>query len=207
MDILSQGAEATLYVKAGKTVAVATLVKDRSSKPYRHAVLDHQLRLRRMRREVKALNDAASLIPVPKVLAVDEKNCLFEMQYFAVDALSSVLETLDWKALLFLAGKQLGTLHAHDLIHGDLTTSNMLFANDLLYFIDFGLSIVSRKDEDKAVDMHLFSRALESKHYAIAELGFERFLAGYKEGNAAGFAAVLERFEQVQERGRYKHKH
>jgi tRNA A-37 threonylcarbamoyl transferase component Bud32 len=34
-----------------------------------------------------------------------------------------------------------------------------------LKIIDFGLSFVSDKVEDKAVDLHLFSEAVESKHF------------------------------------------
>ena len=82
----------------------------------------------------------------------------------------------------------LAIMHMNDNIHGDLTTSNMmirppepvqaLFTNDLpkmtaqemvkdigeLYIIDFGLSSVSHKIEDKATDIYVLKRALISTH-------------------------------------------
>ncbi|KAJ3087307.1 TP53 regulating kinase, partial [Physocladia obscura] len=63
-------------------------------------------------------------------------------------------------------GEGLGKLHNADIIHGDLTTSNlMLRAESLsLVFIDFGLSFVSSLAEDKAVDLYVLERALASTH-------------------------------------------
>ena len=59
-------------------------------------------------------------------------------------------------------GRIIGNLHLNEIIHGDLTTSNILIVkedNDLkIYFIDFGLSIVSNHLEDKAVDLYVLER-------------------------------------------------
>ncbi len=63
-------------------------------------------------------------------------------------------------------GNLIGKMHNQNIIHGDLTTSNMIVNSNekKIYFIDFGLSFFSEKIEDKAVDLHLLKRALESKH-------------------------------------------
>ncbi|MFH1682802.1 MAG: hypothetical protein ABIA37_03315, partial [Candidatus Woesearchaeota archaeon] len=71
--------------------------------------------------------------------------------------------------------------------------------------IDFGLSFFSDRAEDKAVDLFLLDRALESKHYLIYPEVFEQVLKSYQE-NYPEAVAVLERFEIVKGRGRNKNK-
>src|SRR3989338_6220467 len=54
-------------------------------------------------------------------------------------------------------------IYNNNIIHHDLTTSNMISKKDKIFFIDFGLSFFSTKIEDRAVDLHLLKEALESK--------------------------------------------
>lgn len=72
-------------------------------------------------------------------------------------------------------GESIGAMHSIDVIHGDLTTSNMLLrrasSSDTnssslpsIALIDFGLSYVSTLVEDKAVDLYVLERALASTH-------------------------------------------
>ncbi|KAK9945260.1 hypothetical protein M0R45_010785 [Rubus argutus] len=63
-------------------------------------------------------------------------------------------------------GQAIGKLHDGGLIHGDLTTSNLLIraATNQLVVIDFGLSFTSTLPEDKAVDLYVLERALLSMH-------------------------------------------
>ncbi|MFW6231126.1 MAG: hypothetical protein ACOC32_03830, partial [Nanoarchaeota archaeon] len=98
-------------------------------------------------------------------------------------------------------------MHDADIIHGDLTTSNIILEGRTrrLVLIDFGLSFFSQKIEDKAVDIHLFRRALESKHPAFFEKAFSAFCKSYEAASNNG-SSVLKRLEQVEMRGRYKHK-
>jgi TP53 regulating kinase-like protein len=72
-----------------------------------------------------------------------------------------------------------------------------------LYFIDFGLSFNSHKIEDKAVDIHLFKQALESKHYKIADSAYREFIKAY---NPKDKKEILGRLAIVEQRGRYKEK-
>jgi len=99
-------------------------------------------------------------------------------------------------------GKKIAKLHNVHIIHGDLTTSNIL-VQDKVYFIDFGLGFVSTKIEDKAVDLHLIKKALESKHYDCAEECFQYILEGY-EAESNEFKEIMNRIEKVEKRGRYK---
>lgn len=62
-------------------------------------------------------------------------------------------------------GRVIAAMHAHDIIHGDLTTSNfMLNSEKKLIVIDFGLSTQSNLAEDKAVDLYVLERAFLSSH-------------------------------------------
>ena len=69
-------------------------------------------------------------------------------------------------------GETIALLHFNDMIHGDLTTSNMLYdiTKNKLYLIDFGLSVNSDKVEDKAVDLYVLERAFVSTHPNSQEL-------------------------------------
>ena len=71
-----------------------------------------------------------------------------------------------------------------------------------VHFIDFGLSSFSKKAEDKAVDLFLLDRALESTHSPVYPEVFEKVIEGYKQ--YPGAEEVLERLEKVRKRGRNK---
>lgn len=56
-------------------------------------------------------------------------------------------------------------LHSFNIIHGDLTTSNMIYQEDgSIVLLDFGLSTMNGSVEDKAVDLYLFERAFVATH-------------------------------------------
>jgi Kae1-associated kinase Bud32 len=76
---------------------------------------------------------------------------------------------------------------------------------DEIHFIDFGLSFFSDKPEDKAVDLHLLDRALESRHFDLYPECWKAVLEGYaKEYNESN--SVIKRLEKVESRGRNKQK-
>jgi TP53 regulating kinase-like protein len=77
----------------------------------------------------------------------------------------------------------------------------MIVKGDSVAFIDFGLSYQSTKVEDKAVDLHLFLQALESKHFDVKELAWASVLEGYR---PSGREDILKRLEAVERRGRNK---
>ena len=101
-------------------------------------------------------------------------------------------------------GEQVALIHDSDIVHGDLTTSNMILRNGKVYFIDFGLGFVSNKEEHKAVDIHLLKQAFESRHYKYFEEFFSWFLKGYQKSENCD--KVMKRLEKVEKRGRYKRK-
>ena len=62
-------------------------------------------------------------------------------------------------------GKTINKVHDLGIIHGDLTTSNMIIRNDKqIVLIDFGLSYYKDSAEDKAVDLYVLERAFKSTH-------------------------------------------
>ncbi len=200
MKLIGNGAEAKIYLDASK----GQVVKRRISKSYRLKEIDDVLRLRRTRREGKILSKLGNVCP--DVVNVDEKNKELVMDYVEGDLVKEFAESCDKderERVMQIVGFNVGKMHSLDVAHGDLTTSNMIFDGEDVKLIDFGLSFVSNKIEDKAVDIHLMRQALESKHYRYVEQMFEDFLKGYKKGNN-NWKAVFERLEKVEKRGRYK---
>jgi Kae1-associated kinase Bud32 len=124
------------------------------------------------------------------------------MQFIKGKKLSEHLDTLkNANKICEQIGKQTSVLHDNDIIHGDLTTSNLILAKNKLYFIDFGLSFHSHRIEDKAVDLHLLRQALEAKHFKHWETFFRFFLKGYNPKNKT---SILQQLKKVEARGRYK---
>ncbi len=199
---ISHGAEAVLYEDRG------TIIKERLSKAYRLPHLDEALRKFRTRREAKVLQRLEELnFPAPHLREFSDKRMSLIMDVVPGEKLKSVLQQGDDHTQLAAAmGNNVGKLHQNDIIHGDLTTSNMIQHAETgqLHFLDFGLSSFSGKVEDKAVDLYLLERALESAHHQHPEL-FEKVVEGYKEAYSDA-GKVLERLQEVRKRGRNKGK-
>ncbi|MFP4524303.1 MAG: KEOPS complex kinase/ATPase Bud32 [Candidatus Woesearchaeota archaeon] len=193
--ILGNGAEA-IVTKAGDEVT-----KTRPKKAYRHPDLDLMLRKRRTRKEAKVLAQLEDWqVTGPGLIRADENEGVITMTYMEGDKLRDVLER-DVN-LASQVGLLVARLHDHDLIHGDLTTSNMILApGNEAALIDFGLAYTSTRIEDKAVDLHLFKQALESKHHRIAAEAWQAFLNSYHPQKRT---QILERLEAVEKRGRNK---
>ncbi|MDP3918627.1 MAG: KEOPS complex kinase/ATPase Bud32 [Nanoarchaeota archaeon] len=196
MKLAYQGAEAKIYFKD------KTVIKERIKKTYRHEEIDNTIRRGCTRREAKLLIKAAELIPVPKVIDSCDKEMTIKMELIEGKKLRDVVDDVDKKDIFTRVGKKIAKLHNANIIHGDLTTSNIII-HDKVYFIDFGLGFISTKIEDKAVDVHLIKKALESKHYKHAEECFKYIVEGYKK-ESKDFNEVMNRLEKVEKRGRYK---
>ena len=214
--LIAQGAEAKLFLQDGR------ILKKRFQKSYRIKEIDDKLRGFRTRREAKILDKLKAInFPAPRLITNDEKENLI-IEKIDGRLVKDVLEKSDYKELCSEIGRKVAMIHNNSIIHGDLTTSNMILSNASelrslrtrsqlteIYFIDFGLSFFSEKAEDKAVDLHLLKEGLESKHYKIWEDCFNCALKAYKK-EARNSNETLKRLEVVEKRGRYrarKHKH
>ncbi|MDP3640235.1 MAG: KEOPS complex kinase/ATPase Bud32 [Nanoarchaeota archaeon] len=205
MHPIAHGAEAILYQDKNR------IIKERPAKHYRLPELDERLRKFRTKREAKVLQKLALLqFPAPRLLETAEKTMTIIMEQIPGRKVRDVLldEKTPANTISFLAeeiGERVGQLHAQQIIHGDLTTSNMILheKKQQVFFIDFGLSFFSEKVEDKAVDLFLLERALSSTHYLLYPQIFTEVLVSYKKAYTDA-AAVLERLEEVRKRGRNK---
>lgn len=199
MKILKQGAEAIIYLDGDK------IIKERVKKDYRISEIDDKLRKSRTRQEVKLLNKVEN---APKVIDFSENDMKIVMDFIDGPLLKDVLDHMDKKKreeICLKIGKSIGDIHKQNIIHGDLTTSNMILKNNEVMFIDFGLGFTSLKVEDKAVDLNLLKHALESRHHEHFEDSFSCVLNGYKQSYELA-EEVLSRLEKVDARGRYKSK-
>ena len=211
--ILNQGAEAIIRQKG------AEVIKQRVKKSYRLEQLDEKIRKLRTRSEAKLLEKAGKVIPVPKVLKVDEAKKEIIMQSVGGEKLSSCLNKFSLekqKEICERIGENIAKIHEESIIHGDLTTSNMILVEDdqtnskkrgdnnfQVFFIDFGLGFISQKPEDKAVDLHLLREAFEAGFAEHWEILFDSVKKGYSK-DYKDADAILERFKAVEKRGRYK---
>ncbi len=202
MQKLAQGAEAIIYKKENR------IIKDRFRKTYRAPEIDGALRTFRTRREAKILEKLAEIkLPAPKLKNIDDNKARIEMDFVQGELVKNIFDK-NHKKIAKEIGRKIAILHNNNIIHGDLTTSNMILSseNKEIHLIDFGLSFFSLKAEDKAVDLHLLDRALESKHYKVYPECMEIALNEYKK-HSKDAETTLKRYEDVKKRGRYKGKH
>ncbi|NPA86859.1 MAG: Kae1-associated serine/threonine protein kinase [Candidatus Diapherotrites archaeon] len=195
MEVVKRGAEAIIYADGER------IIKVRMKKGYRHPELDRRLRLSRTRREARLLKKVREMgVPAPKVMEVDEENFRIVMERIRGPTLKSVLLKEKRSDLMERLGELVATLHRNNVIHGDLTTSNVIVSGDL-YLIDFGLGEVSHRVEDKAVDLVCFEKSYTATHPDFPE-GWEAFIESYRR-NYPGAEKVLRQMEAVKRRARY----
>jgi Kae1-associated kinase Bud32 len=195
--LLAHGAEAKIYhTKQG-------VLKDRITKNYRHPELDVKLRRTRTKTEARLLTKAREAgIPVPRVIQQTETTLTLEK--IRGKKLAEILDKTSQKEQIAdMFGQQIAQLHNSGIIHGDLTTSNILYtAKKELVFIDFGLGYASQRTEDKATDIHVLKEALEAKHYQTVHIIWPRILKAYAQRITD--TKVLAQLTKVEARGRYK---
>jgi TP53 regulating kinase and related kinases len=202
-NIISQGAEAKIFLNQK-----GNIVKDRIKKSYRIPEIENKITKSRTKKETKLLEKALKIINVPKVFSdIKNQGRMIHMENIKGKKLSENLDKFSLNQQIKIINqiaKNISKLHEKDIIHGDLTTSNMILKNEKIYFIDFGLGYISRKYEDRAVDIHLFKQALEAKHPKNYETLLKEFLKSYNTSEES--KKVLERLKAVEKRGRYKKK-
>ncbi|KAF7367466.1 Bud32 protein kinase [Mycena sanguinolenta] len=238
--LISQGAEAKVYkAKLSSDPSDSEiLLKHRFRKGYRHPTLDGSLTRARVAGEARALLKCLRAgVNVPGVRMVDAAEGVLGIEWIhgqsvrkllpggagededasgdsepeAADALREYDIPVD--ALMQLIGQEIAKMHLADVIHGDLTTSNMMLRHPSsfksrhptlsteLVLIDFGLSFHSSLVEDKAVDLYVLERAFSSTHPDSEPL-FASVLRAYEQRMGKDWAAIGRRLEDVRMRGR-----
>ncbi|MFQ5986892.1 MAG: KEOPS complex kinase/ATPase Bud32 [Thermoplasmata archaeon] len=201
--LLYRGAEALITRREWRGRLAAE--KRRVPKGYRHPALDQELRRARLRTEARLFGEARRLgVSVPILYDIDPEENRLVMEYVQGPLMKEALEAggEGRKALCRRLGAVIGRLHGGDLIHGDLTTSNIIVRDDELVLIDFGMGERSAETEAKGVDFHLFREALGSAHSANADL-LTAVVAGYREAYPRA-DEVLAKAEEIEGRGRYQ---
>lgn len=189
-----RGAEAV--VTPSDFLGRAAMRKVRSAKAYRHPSLDRRVASDRTRREARFLSLARKAgVRTPVVYDVDAGDATLVMERLGGRRLK------EGGDLLEAAGEAIARLHAAGLVHGDLTTSNLLAEGGGVALIDFGLAAYAESPEDLATDLHVLREALAATH-ADAEAAFVRVLDGYRAGG--GTKAVEASLAEIVRRGRYR---
>jgi Kae1-associated kinase Bud32 len=203
--ILYQGAEAEIRLSEymGKTV----VQKQRVNKMYRIKEIDSLLISYRTKEEAKLITEARSHgVSVPLLYDVDLMKGSIIMEYLNGSRVKDILNGLEEpqrKQICLMIGESIARLHNHDIIHGDITTSNMILLNDRIYFIDFGLGCKNIELEAKGVDLHVLMEAFESTHSKYPHC-FDYVLKGYTRKFHGDASAVVEKIQEIVRRGRYR---
>jgi len=205
--LLKKGAEASLWLADwhGKRV----VIKQRLPKAYRPPQLDRTIRRYRTMHEPQLMHEAKRAgVPTPAIFMVDVENAAIIMEYVEGQQVKALMDTLspeDRGHLCHKIGGEIAKLHQHGIVHGDLTTSNMILGGEgTVFFVDFGLGDKSAELEAQGVDLHLLKRALQSTHFKHAEECFAAVLKGYAGVTGTNAeVAVCEKTREIEKRGRY----
>ncbi|KAI9716856.1 MAG: TP53 regulating kinase [Chrysothrix sp. TS-e1954] len=198
-------------------------LKHRPCKPYRHPSLDAKLTKHRILSEARVLLKLRRdcLRCVPAVYAVDWDEGWMIGEWVAGGTVRALLERkeADETSLLRLMksiGHVVGQMHKFGVVHGDLTTSNLMLRHPFqhskaelfsgheheIVLIDFGLSSQTQADEDRAVDLYVLERAFGSTHPQTERL-WEEVLSAYAL-SYKGARTAVKRLDEVRARGRKK---
>jgi Kae1-associated kinase Bud32 len=203
--ILYQGAEAEIVVT--RYMDHDTVEKRRLHKSYRIKTIDERLISARTKEEAKLMIEARNNgVSVPIIYDVDQQQGIITMEYLKGKRIKDILNNLEEKERKKICnkiGESIAYLHNNDIIHGDITTSNMILMDDKIHFIDFGLGEKNSEIEAKGVDLHVLMEAIESTHSKYSNC-FDYVLEGYKKEFKHDSKLVIRKIEEIVKRGRYR---
>jgi len=204
-EVLYQGAEAKIC--KSKYWDFDVVKKRRIHKSYRINHIDQYLISYRTKEESKLISYARSCgVSVPTIYDIDLENGIITMEYLKGKRIKDILNSFSEKErerICKKIGVSIAKLHNNDIIHGDITTSNMILLDDKIHFIDFGLGGKSNEIEAKGVDLHVLMEAIESTHSKYSNC-FDYVLEGYKEELEIDANLVIKKIDEIVKRGRYR---
>lgn len=200
MKLLFEGAEAKVF----KTVFFGekAVLKKRLSKNYRTKELDEKIVSERTKQECFLLAKAKSLqVRTPCIFFADKKKGTIITEFMKGKKLSQI-KGKKFDKLVMAAGKETAKLHGGGIIHGDLTTGNLLAQKNQVIFLDFGLGFFSSKTEDKAVDLLVMKKTLKAIH-SQNKHAWKNFFKGYKKGSKNPAKSIAVQLKEIEKRTRY----
>jgi len=203
--IIYQGAEAKIC--KSKYMNYDVVEKRRISKSYRIKEIDRQLISSRTREEAKLMIEARKNgVSVPIIYDVNLEKGIITMDYIKGNRIKDILNNLNEEERATICkkiGENIARLHNNDIIHGDITTSNMILMDDMIHFIDFGLGEKNSEIEAKGVDLHVLMEAINSTHSKYSNC-FDYVLDGYKKELKNDANLVIRKIDEIVKRGRYR---
>ncbi len=204
--LIYRGAEAD--VVRGEWQGLDAVYKVRKPLGYRLKALDDAIRRQRTQREAEMIHRAKGAgVPAPYLFEVDVPGSTLVMEYVQGTRLKDLIqqpEDGDIERYFHEFGRLTGLLHASGIMHGDLTSANVVVRDRELVLIDFGLSVRSSRLEDHAVDLRLIKETLVGAHPEVSAAAFGSLVAGYREARGrARTRSVLGQLRSVERRGRY----
>jgi TP53 regulating kinase and related kinases len=205
--LLKKGAEASLFL--AQWHGRKAIIKVRVPKRYRPEALDNKIRSYRTIHEPQLIHEAkAAGVATPLIYMVNVPDATIIMEYIEGQQVKQLLNAAgkhERHVLCMRIGESVAFLHKYGLIHGDLTTSNMILGEDgRIFFVDFGLGEKNIELEAQGVDLHLLKRALQSTHFDHWEECFQNVLSGYSSILGLEVAEkVYEKIREIEKRGRY----
>jgi Kae1-associated kinase Bud32 len=203
--MLYQGAEAKIC--KSKYMGFDVVEKRRISKSYRIKEIDSKLISYRTSQEAKLISEARKNgVSVPIIFDVDLEKGIITMEYLKGKRIKDIFNSIGENERADLCKKigiSIGRLHKNNLIHGDITTSNMIYQDGKIHFIDFGLGEINSEIETKGVDLHVLMEAIESAHSKFSNF-FKYVLDGYKSEYKDDAGLVIKKIDEIVKRGRYR---
>ena len=203
--IIYQGAEAKICIS--KYMNFNVIKKRRIKKGYRIKQIDNSLISTRTKEEAKLMIEARRAgVSIPIIYDVDLQNGIITMEYLKGKRIKDILNSLDEKErerICKKIGESIARFHNNNIIHGDITTSNMILLDDKIHFFDFGLGEINSELEAKGVDLHVLMEAIESTHSKYSNC-FNYVLEGYKKELKQDANQVIKKIQDIVKRGRYR---
>jgi TP53 regulating kinase-like protein len=204
--LIYRGAEADILL--GEWQGLDVIYKVRKPLEYRLPILDEAIRHHRTLREAEMIHQARKAgVDAPRLYHVDPASATLVMEFVLGDRLRDLIGRISSAELadvFLMFGKDVARLHESGIMHGDLTTANVVRRGGGLVFVDFGLSLRSERLEDHAVDIRLIKETLVGAHSDFSSVALEAFYTGYSTVvGEARFRQVLKQLQNIERRGRY----
>lgn len=204
--LLYRGAEADVLL--GDWQGLQAVFKVRTPLAYRLPALDDAIRRQRTSREAEMVHHARRAgVATPFLYSIDLPAATLVMEYVPGERLRDLVSSMTDEVLketFFRFGEDVARLHASGLMHGDLTTANVVIRGRGLVFLDFGLSYRTSRLEDHAVDLRLIKETLVGAHPGTSKGALDALFQGYAARAGGSRAkAVQSQLRNIERRGRY----